>query len=99
MGELLDEALRGIGSAEMRLLERVRELWPDLAGADIARRALPVALRAGVLTVEVANATWRYVLEREHQERLRLRLSEATAGAAAAIRFVPPGRATSSGVE
>lgn len=99
LGELLDEALRGLVRADVLALERVRSLWPSLAGADVARRALPIALREHVLTVEVANATWRYVLEREHQERLCRRLREATDGEVAAIRFVPPGRATSSGSE
>jgi hypothetical protein len=99
LGELLDEALRGICSGDVLMLERVRGLWPSLAGADVARRALPIALRAQVLTVEVANATWRYVLEREHQERLCCRLREATAGAITGIRFVPPGRSAAPGAE
>ena len=99
MGELLDDALRGLGSADVLRLERVRALWPALAGADVARRAQPVALREQVLTIEVANATWRYVLEREHRDGLCRKLREATAGEVAEIRFVPPGRATSPGAE
>ncbi len=99
LGELLDEALRGLRSGDVCVLERVRELWPSLAGTDVARRALPVALRERVLTVEVANATWRYVLEREHRDRLCSRLREATAGDIAEVRFVPPGRAAGPGVE
>ena len=99
LGELLDDALRGICTGDVLVLERVRELWPSLAGADVARRALPVALREHVLTIEVANATWRYVLEREHQERLSRRLRDATAGEVVDIRFVPPGRTASPGVE
>jgi hypothetical protein len=99
LADLLDEALRGIRSGDASVLERVCSLWPALAGDDVARRALPVALREHVLTVEVANATWRYVLEREHQVRLRCRLREATAGAVAEIRFVPPGRALGPGAQ
>lgn len=99
LADVLDETLRGISSGDACVLERVRALWPSLAGADVARRALPVAYREHVLTVEVANATWRYVLEREHLQRLRGRLSEATAGAVSEIRLVPPGRATSPGSE
>jgi len=99
LGELLDDALRGLGSADVVMLERARELWPSLAGADVARRALPVAFREHVLTVEVANATWRYVLEREHREGLCGRLRDATDGEVADIRFVPPGRGASSGPE
>lgn len=95
--ELLDDALRDLRAGDVCVLERVRELWPALAGADVARRALPAALREHVLTIEVANATWRYVLEREHAERLCRRLRDATAGEVTDIRFVPPGRTASPG--
>jgi hypothetical protein len=92
VGDLMDAALRRLRHGDDCGLERVRELWPALVGPDIARRAVPVTLRDRVLTVEVANSTWRYVLEREHRQRLRDRLAEATAGAVAEICFVPPGR-------
>jgi len=67
-------------------------MWPDLVGADVARRALPVGLRDRVLTVEVRSTTWLYVLQREHRDEVCARLRAATAGDVTDVRFVPPGR-------
>ena len=92
VAEILDEALRGVGLADARLLDQVLGLWPDLVGADVARRTRPMAFRAGVLTVEVASAAWLYVLDNDHRERIRDRVCEATEDAVAEVRFVPPGR-------
>jgi hypothetical protein len=92
LAEILDEALRDIGLGDVCLLERLRGLWPSLVGADVARRATPASLRDHLLTVEVANATWLYVLEREHRTSICAKVRAATAGEVADVRFAPPGR-------
>jgi predicted nucleic acid-binding Zn ribbon protein len=92
VAEIIDETLRQIGYDGACLLDRVRGLWPGLVGPDVARRTQVAALQNGVLTVEVASAPWLYVLEREHRARIRERVREATAGAVAEVRLVPPGR-------
>jgi len=97
VSELVDEALGRLGLADVAVLERVRSLWPTLVGADVARRALPVGVRDHVLTVEVNSSTWLYVLEREHRERVTVRLRTATGGEVAEVRFVPPGRLARQG--
>ena len=89
---ILDEALRAIGLADARHLDQVLGLWPALVGVDVARRTRPMAYRGGVLTVEVASASWLYVLDNDHRERIRDRVREATAGAVVEVRFIPPGR-------
>ena len=92
LGQILDEALRELGMGEVCLLERLRSLWPSLVGVDVARRSVPASVRDHVLTVEVANATWRYVLEREHRASICAKVREATAGEIVDVRFGPPGR-------
>lgn len=92
VGELLDGVLHGLGMADAVVLERVSTVWPDLVGADVARRASPVGLRGRVLTVEVRSPTWLYVLQREHRDEVCARLRAATAGDVTDVRFVPPGR-------
>ena len=63
-------------------------VWPDLAGARIARRTRATGFRDGVLNVEVEGSAWAYELEflkhrflKELQRRLGPHVRE--------LRFVP----------
>lgn len=63
------------------------EAWPEVAGAEIARRTLGVGLRGGELTVQVESHAWATelsVLSEELRERLNSALGEE---AVRAIRF------------
>jgi predicted nucleic acid-binding Zn ribbon protein len=65
-----------VTSAVPGLAERVTELrlsaaWTALAGIDVARRARPGALNAGVLTITVDNSPWLHELTLRSDELYR----------------------------
>jgi len=53
--------------------ERVFRAWNEAAGADWGPHAVPVAFRAGQLTVEVAGSAYLAELKGYHGEGLRAR--------------------------
>src|SRR5262245_29880668 len=56
LAELVESA---VPQLKERLLElRVRQAWPTLVGAEVARRASPQALSGDVLVVAVDNSPW-----------------------------------------
>ena len=92
VGALVDDVLAGFGQGDMLVLERFRSNWAELVGADIAAHSAPLALRGRDLMIEVADASWRYVLEREHKGRILARVRSFAKGRVDGIRLVPPGR-------
>jgi hypothetical protein len=60
IGDLLSSALPGLGH---RLMEQeIRHAWPEVAGAEAARRAQPVKLVNGCLEIAVDNSPWLHEL-------------------------------------
>ena len=90
--KVVGNVLASFGMREMLLLDRVRIEWPELVGGDVAKYAWPAALQGRTLQVEVANSTWRYVLEREHKGAILLKIKNQYEGKIDKVRFVPPGR-------
>lgn len=90
-----DEIERWMKSSGLQwqvLLDRLRNEWTEVAGADLARFTRPYAVQKNVLLVEVAHPTWLYVLEREHKPALVERVVDATDGQIDTVRLIPKGR-------
>lgn len=72
VGDLL---LTALPQLRERLAEqRLRQAWPEIVGPDAARRAQPVALAGGCLTIVVDNSPWLHELtlrQAELTERIR----------------------------
>jgi len=49
--------------APRTLLAEVQRVWPDVAGAAIAREAAPVAERGGVVTIACSASVWAQELD------------------------------------
>lgn len=49
--------------APATLLAEVQRLWPEVAGAAIAREASPTAARGGVLTISCSASVWAQELD------------------------------------
>ena len=62
------ELMAGIEVPEVMALQRLRMQWPQIAGGDFSRFALPCAWKAGTLTLEVRHSA----LLRELQPSLEL---------------------------
>jgi hypothetical protein len=60
--DILGDALRGAGLAETSDIWQITQLWPRSVGSRIARRATPIGLARGDLTVAVGDAVWRQEL-------------------------------------
>jgi predicted nucleic acid-binding Zn ribbon protein len=54
VGDLIDLVLSRVAAANVAPIVRLRRQWDDVAG-EWSVRCRPVAIRDGVLTVEVAN--------------------------------------------
>lgn len=91
-GDVVDEVLEKMGRSSAALLASVAARWEETVGRDIARRSRPVAMTGNVLSVEVDNATWQFVLEREHRGRILQWLKENVSEDIDDVRFVPRGR-------
>lgn len=75
---IADVLLSALPQLSERLAEhRLRRDWAAVAGPEIARRARPGGLRAGVLTLVVDNSPWLH--------ELTLRSAELTARLAARV--------------
>jgi hypothetical protein len=69
VSELLTSAVPGL--AERVTGQRLSAAWAALAGIDVARRARPGALSAGVLTITVDNSPWLHELTLRSDELYR----------------------------
>jgi predicted nucleic acid-binding Zn ribbon protein len=49
--------------APATLLAEVQRVWPEVAGAAIAREAAPTAVRGGVLTIACSASVWAQELD------------------------------------
>jgi predicted nucleic acid-binding Zn ribbon protein len=58
VGDALRAVRRQLGTPEPSVLERVRTVWPEVAGDVLARHSAPLHLRAGVLRVRVDDQAW-----------------------------------------
>ena len=58
IGESLDKVARRLGAPGARSLGAVFGHWDDIVGPAVAAHARPVALRNGVLRVEVDEPGW-----------------------------------------
>lgn len=61
-------------------IDALRDRWPDIVGADLARRSRPASLTNGTLAIAVKGAVWMFELRRAQGKLL------------AAVRATPSGR-------
>jgi len=92
LGEVIADMFPRSGFKEAAVLDQIRDGWESIVGADVARFAVPAALRDGVLNVDVLHASWLYVLKREHLPRIKEKVLELSGGAIHEVRLVPAGR-------
>lgn len=81
LSKALDAVLADVEPATP--LARAQALWPEVAGAELAAFATPVAERRGVLTLACESAVWAQELELVGPDLLE-RLNEAVPAAAEA---------------
>ena len=81
LAKALDAVLADVEPATP--LARAQALWPEVAGAELAAFATPVAERRGVLTLACESAVWAQELELMGPDLLE-RLNGAVAVAAGA---------------
>jgi len=88
----LDSALTRLGLRRPVDLERLRDDWAEIVGADLAHYCQPVALHGTCLDVEVVDAAWLYELRTMHSREIQARVERASEGRVNTVRFAPHGR-------
>jgi predicted nucleic acid-binding Zn ribbon protein len=58
LGESITEYLYGQGLEELQILAKIRVLWADVVGEQVAQHAQPESLRDGELWVTVDQPAW-----------------------------------------
>jgi len=62
LSALMQENLVGLGLAERLREADIWRIWPEVVGATLVRRAQPVRVINGTLTVAVSSAPWMHEL-------------------------------------
>lgn len=79
VGAVVDRVLGDLGLAAVERASRVAQRWEEAAGSEAARHSRPLALRRGVLEVEVDSSVWSQELQLRREEileRLRCALGD-----------------------
>ena len=63
IGSLLGNFLRLFQNDPEKTDLFLKELWPQIVGAQLARRTIPLRLRAGVLHIAVPAGPWKRELQ------------------------------------
>lgn len=61
-------------------LDTLREEWPSIVGADLARHCRPAALENGTLVVAASGGVWMFELRRQARTQLLEAVRRHTAG-------------------
>ncbi len=77
--ELLRLALPADARERIYSVELIHHAWPRAVGAELAKRSEPEALRGGVLTVRVTDATWGKMIYKL-QDRIVDKLNQELGG-------------------
>lgn len=89
--EVLDGVVRQLGLRAAEQVDTLARKWSEIMGADVAIQSRPIGCRNGILTVEVLDATWLFVLGRERQKEMLCRLADAGFADIRGIRLIPVG--------
>jgi predicted nucleic acid-binding Zn ribbon protein len=57
--KVVDDVIKDIGLGKAMDEQRILELWPEVAGEDLAGRAIALSFKEGCLYVAVANPSLR----------------------------------------
>lgn len=68
---LLSSFLRSFASDSKLTLIFLKELWPQLVGANVARNTRPISLEDTTLTLGVVDGTWEKQLQGLQDQILR----------------------------
>lgn len=94
IGNVLDAELKQLVPPWIWMVERVRENWTEIAGADNARRCSPVSLNNGIFYIEVVHPAYRIALENPKIKQTLLERIQTIIGdrLCTGIRYIPAGR-------
>jgi predicted nucleic acid-binding Zn ribbon protein len=85
--EFLAEILKAAGAADGIEIEKLREMWREIAGEFVARSAAPDSLKNGCLTLKVLQPAMRFHLEQMKGQLLANLKKAAGDGVVKSIRF------------
>ncbi|UCG43437.1 MAG: DUF721 domain-containing protein [candidate division WOR-3 bacterium] len=89
VGQVLPAAVKRLGIDKFIDEERVLELWPKAAGADIAQHTRALSLERGTLRIAVDSPAWMTQLIYLKPQLMRKLTGMAKRRTIKDIRFVP----------
>ena len=92
IGDGIPQLMKELGRSVSLGLDTLQRRWSEIVGEDLGRRTRPVFLRDGILTVEVLQATWLYVLKTTGKKDMLEKISQGEDLEVKDIKFVPGGR-------
>lgn len=75
--QLVPGVMKSLGLEQRLQQSQVFFLWEKIVGADIARHAQPVALKNGLLSVNVDHPIWLSELDRYHKPLMLQQIQKA----------------------
>lgn len=85
--EFVAEILRAAGAADGIEVEKLREMWREIAGDFVSRNAAPDSLKNGCLTLKVLQPAMRFHLEQMNGQLLANLKKAAGEDVVKSIRF------------
>ena len=85
--EFVAEILKAAGAADGIEVEKLREMWREIAGEFVARNAAPHSLKNGCLTLKVLQPAMRFHLEQTKGQLLANLKKAAGEDVVKTIRF------------
>jgi hypothetical protein len=89
--ELMEEIVGQFPCAEILLLQKLEEDWPQLVSPMLARECHPFKVQSGVLYVEVFHSTWMFVFRNQHAALIQQIVAKETNGKVTRVVFQPAG--------
>lgn len=74
--DVLGKILPKLGLSERLSEKEITEAWREVVGTFLAQHSLPVALQAGVLSIQVLQPSVRYELERSWKKEILEKLQQ-----------------------
>lgn len=89
----VNKALKKLVNKETAFLRQMKDEWPNIAGAQLAKVTAPSSFYKGTLFVEVSHPAWLMQLGKNENEMLMNNIHEfAKNKNCRSIKFVPQGR-------
>lgn len=92
VSEGVDEALKQLLTPELALLQKLKRLWPEIAGKALTRVLNPSSIKNGTLYIEVSHPAYMMTFGKQESAMLIAKIDEVVGkGKCQRITLIPVG--------